>query len=255
MKTSTTYDFRGRGNGGGVALSKQIYAALIERIVSFELKPFEQISELTIAEEMGVSRTPIREALGRLSEQGLVDIFPQRGTVVSPLRLPDLEKSQFLREALETALLRRALETADRAVLVARLRAEIVVQSTFAELGDIDRFYAADEAFHGIIATAAGLASITGEIDRAKMHMNRFRHLMISGIESLGEVLKQHAAIVDAIEADDATACERAMQVHLRRILKFTDRAIAKFPEYFEGSGAIPRRGRSADRPIGSGGG
>ena len=228
---------------GGDALSKQVYRALADRIISLRLKPYEQLSELSISEELGVSRTPIREAFVRLAELGLVDIFPQRATIVTPLRMPDLERSQFLREALEVALIRRVLERKDRGGLVDKLRAEIMVQKTFAHLGELERFYASDEQFHGQIAIFAGMASIVPEIERAKIHMDRFRHLMISGIENIDQVLDQHVAIVDALEAGKARACEEAIQVHLRRILRYADVAREAFPEYFEGQDA-PGGGR-----------
>lgn len=214
-------------------LSRQIYTVLRDQIVSFQLEPFEQVSEIKIAQELGVSRTPVHEALARLSERGLIDVYPQRSTVVAPLRIDDLQKSQFLREALELALLRRAMDAPNRSTLVARLRAEIEVQTTFAKLGDMQRFYDSDEAFHGFIANHAGLPSIVAEIDRVKIHMDRFRRLVIKGLENLTEVLDQHRVIVDAIEAGDFIAAEQAMQTHLRRILNFAEHAMEQFPEFF----------------------
>lgn len=252
MKTNQILDFNSRGRNSSGALSKQIFKVLIERIVSFELKPFEQLSEVNVAEDMGVSRTPIREAFVRLSELGLVDIYPQRGTLVSPLRIPDLERSQFMREALEISLLRRAMASPARAALVDKLRAEIVVQTTFAKLGDMERFYISDEEFHGQIASFAGMSSIIGEIDRAKVHMNRARHLMITGIEDIMVVLKQHAAIVDSIENNDLVAAEAAMQTHLRRVLEFIGKAIEKFPDYFEADepSARNKKGTKPTSPV-----
>jgi DNA-binding GntR family transcriptional regulator len=216
------------------ALSLQIHDLLRERIVTFGLRPFEQISEQHIADELGVSRTPVREALVRLSELGLVDILPQRGTIIAPLRIADLEKSQFLREALEIALLKRAMGRPSLETLVERLKSELTVQRTFVELRDSQRLYASDEEFHGLIAVHAGLVSALDEIERVKIHMDRFRHLMLTGIEDLHTVLCQHAAIVDAIAACDIAAAERAMEVHLRRILVFVPRATDKFSDYFE---------------------
>jgi DNA-binding GntR family transcriptional regulator len=216
------------------ALSLQIHDLLRERIVTFGLRPYEQISEQHIATELGVSRTPVREALVRLSELGLIDIFPQRGTVIAPLRIADLEKSQFLREALEIALLRRAMVRPGLDALVQSLKSELAIQSTFVELRDPQRFYPSDEQFHALIAAQAGLVSAVGEIDRAKIHMDRFRHLMLAEIEDLRMILDQHKAIVEAIAANDSANAERAMQTHLRRILEFVGQAIEKYPAYFE---------------------
>lgn len=131
-------------SAGGASLSRQIFANLSGRIISFRLKPFEALSEVSIAADLGVSRTPAREALLRLVDLGLVEVFPQRGTIVTPLRLPDLERSQFLRESLEIGLLRRVFERGDPSSLAAGLRAEIAVQQACADLGDVERFYDAD---------------------------------------------------------------------------------------------------------------
>ena len=72
------------------------------------------------------------------------------------------------------------------------------------------------------------------KIDRAKIHMDRFRHLMLAEIEDLRMILDQHKAIVEAIAANDSANAERAMQTHLRRILEFVGQAIEKYPAYFE---------------------
>jgi DNA-binding GntR family transcriptional regulator len=218
------------------ALSRQIYDLLRDEISTFVRKPYEQVSEQAIASELGVSRTPVREALARLSELGFVDIFPQSGTIIAPLRLPDLEKSQFLREALELALLRRAMAGPGARDLARMLRLELAVQTTLVEVRDSIRFYAADEAFHAQIAAHAGLAPVLQEMARAKTHMDRFRHLMLSGIDSLPTILDQHVGIVEGIESGKIAKAESAMQTHLRRILDFVDRARAAHPEYFEDS-------------------
>jgi GntR family transcriptional regulator, rspAB operon transcriptional repressor len=224
------------------ALSRQIYDLLRDQISTFVLKPYEQVSEQAIASELGVSRTPVREALARLSELGFVDIFPQSGTIIAPLRLPDLEKSQFLREALELALLRRAMAGPSAQKLAQLLRLELAVQRTLVDVRDSVRFYAADEAFHTQIAAHAGLAPVMQEMARAKTHMDRFRHLMLSGIDSLPTILEQHVAIVEAIESGKVVKAETAMQTHLRRILDFVDRARAAHPDYFEdGDGETAR--------------
>ena len=229
---------------GDLALSRQVYATLREQISHFARKPYEPISEQALAQELGVSRTPVREALARLSELGFVDIVPQSGSRIAPLRMADLEKSQFLREALELALLNRALERGDRAVLLRRLRTELAIQKALVEAGDVARFYASDEQFHAAIGEQAGLSAVLPEMARAKTHMDRFRHLMLSGLESLPTILAQHQAIVSAIADDDLPGAIAAMQTHLRRILAFVGKARAAHPDFFEGAGETARARR-----------
>src|SRR5271163_4598356 len=137
----------------GIAATQRVFTTLLQRILTFDLKPFDEISEGSLAEQMGVSRTPVREALARLAKLQLVDIFPQRGTVIAPLRVSDLKRSQFLRESLELGLLRRALRSPERSRLAEALTAEIAVQRTLAGVGDEERFYSSDELFHRRIAS------------------------------------------------------------------------------------------------------
>ena len=221
----------------GVAATQQVYATLLDRILNFDLKPYDELSEGRLAEQLGVSRTPVREALARLAKLQLVDIFPQRGTVIAPLRQRDLMRSQFLRESLEIGLLRRAIRSPDRARLVETLTGELALQTTLAAMGDEQRFYAADELFHRYIAVSAGLPDIWDDISDAKLHMDRFRHLMLASVETLPVIVEQHKAIVDAIAAGDLNDAEKSMKIHLRRIFAFLDRAFAAHPEYFEETG------------------
>lgn len=216
-------------------LARQVYDNLHHRITALELEPYRRLSEEMIANELGVSRTPVREALARLADQRLVDVIPQRGTFVSPMRIEDLEASQFMREAIEMALLRRAVTTEDRDPLVKRLRAEIKLQDAFFEVGDIDRFYRSDEDFHAAIADHVRMASVFKEVERAKFHTDRFRRLMISGVENVRGIIDQHCDIVDAIEAGDVERAENFMLSHLRRVLAYVDKAKLQFPGYFEG--------------------
>jgi DNA-binding GntR family transcriptional regulator len=189
-----------------------------------------------MAEALGVSRTPVREALARLARVGLIDIYPQRGSVVAPLRLVDLEKSQFLREALEVGLMLRALESPDRQVLVQQLKDELAVQETFAAISDDRRFYKSDEALHQRIASHAGFPGIWTDIMNAKLHMDRFRYLTFPRIDNMSIVLGQHRAIVGAIEAGDKDAAEAAMRAHLRRVFSVVHVVQERFPEYFDPS-------------------
>jgi DNA-binding GntR family transcriptional regulator len=216
-------------------MTDRVYLAMRDQIVGLELEPFSMISEKRISEEMGVSRTPVREALARLAAHNLVDIYPQRGTFVSPFRRPDLERSQFLREALEVALVQRVIELPDRAELVKRLRAEVELQETFASILDEQRFFQSDEDFHRLISNYAGLPGLWEEIQRSKVHMDRCRHLALASVEKdIKAITTQHIAIVDAVEAGDAVAAPAAMSIHLRRIFNTVDKVMELNPQYFE---------------------
>jgi DNA-binding GntR family transcriptional regulator len=142
-----------------------------------------------------------------------------------------------MRESLECGLLRRALQSPTRGDLVDALLAEIALQRTLAGIGDEARFYASDEVFHRRIASAAGVPGIWNDISDAKLHMDRFRHLMLASVETLSVVVEQHERIVTAIDAGNRGRAEAALKTHLRRIFAFLRPAYQAHPDYFEKGG------------------
>lgn len=231
--------FTGRRLDGGSAsasVAARTFEILLDQVLTFRLKPYELISEKAMSDALGVSRTPVREALARLAGLGLIDIYPQRGSMVAPLRIADLEKSQFLRESLEVGLIKRAIEGPRREELVKKLKGELAIQETFASISDDRRFYKSDELFHQHIATHAGLPGIWADISAAKLHMDRFRFLSFPRLDSMSVVLGQHRTIVEALERGDPLEAEEAMRMHLRRIFEVLDIVQARHPQYFETS-------------------
>lgn len=221
-------------SGAGRSVALRTFDVLLDKILRFELKPYDQVSEAALSDSLGVSRTPVREALANLARMKLIDIFPQRGSMIAPLRLADIRKSQFLREALEVGLLNRALDSADLSELVRQLRDELLVQETFAAISDDRRFYKSDETFHQIIANHAGFPGIWHDISTAKLHMDRFRFLSFPNADNMSIVLGQHRDIVDALAAGNRTDAEHAMWRHLRRIFDVVEVVRARYPDYFD---------------------
>jgi DNA-binding GntR family transcriptional regulator len=218
------------------SVAQRTFDILLDEIMSFRLKPFELISEKGMSEALGVSRTPVREALARLASLGLIDIYAQRGSVVAPLRLANLRKSQFLREALEVGLIARAIESPQRDELVQKLRDELALQDTLLSISDDQRFFTSDELFHQQIAAYAGFPGIWADISAAKLHMDRFRYLSFPRMDSMAIVIDQHRTIVAAIESGDVHAAEEAMRFHLRRIFSVLGLVQERYAEYFSAS-------------------
>ena len=133
----------------------QAYAALREAIVRAELAPGRQLSENELASRLGVSRTPIREALVRLRDERLVEIVPQLGTFVTRISTPAVADAQFIREALECACIRRAAELATEDD-IATLEDNIRAQERARDADDFDAFYVLDDAFHQALCDLSG---------------------------------------------------------------------------------------------------
>ena len=228
---------------GSASATQRTFDILLDQIMTFRLKPYELISEKAMSEALGVSRTPVREALARLAGLGLIDIYPQRGSVVAPLRLANLQKSQFLREALEVALVGRAVESPSRDTLLQNLRNELAIQNTLSAISDDRRFFKSDELFHQHIAAHGGFAGIWADISAAKLHMDRFRFLTFPRMDSMAVVIGQHQAIADAIAAGNRREAEEAMRSHLRRIFSVIDKVQERYAAYFSTT-ANPEPGR-----------
>jgi DNA-binding GntR family transcriptional regulator len=172
---------RSAAEGSGlraIPASARIQAALREAILGMRLLPGAALSEKDIAESYGVSRTPVREALLRLAEERLLDIYPQVGTFVSRIRLDGLSDAMVIRTALERVTVRAAAERTDAAT-GAELRANLARQRATDRAGDLDAFHAADEDFHQIIARAAGHPHLWRVVKQEKVQVDRCRLLTL----------------------------------------------------------------------------
>src|SRR3954449_9198984 len=134
------------------APSGSIYSQLRHEIVMLHLRPGARLSENELAARFGTSRAPVREALIRLVEDGLIEVRPQRGSFVTPISLRAMERARFVREALEAAIVRRAAEQGISDPPRAPLEHTIAAQLEAAD--DPDRFTQADDLFHRGLAEA-----------------------------------------------------------------------------------------------------
>lgn len=220
----------------GQSMSDQVFEVILGMILKLELKPRTQLSEAQLANDLGVSRTPVREAFQKLEALGFLDIVPQRGSSVAPIRASAFRRSQFMREAFELALVRRATELEDNSALCKAIEREIKLQGVLSEIGDEAAFFNSDEAFHAAIATHCGLEDVWPEVLRAKLYMDRFRYAVYSQRETKS-ILAQHMEIAEAIYARDTEAAVQAMTRHLRRANHMLDEAVEAEPEIFEMDG------------------
>lgn len=217
----------------GVPARAQVYAALRDAIVRAELAPGRRLSENELAAWLGVSRTPIREALVRLRDERLVSIVPQLGTYVSRISPQAVADAGFIREALECAAIREAAMAAtedDIETLEVNMRG----QERAEERGDFDAFYVLDEDFHRVLCDLSGHATVWAVSQRAKGHLNRIRHLSLPIPSYLGEMISEHRAVVEAVADHDPDEAEGRLRHHLRMVLREVPQIRAEHPDYFE---------------------
>ncbi|WP_369985046.1 GntR family transcriptional regulator [Sinorhizobium fredii] len=224
------------GSGGirllRVTTAAAIYQQLHAAIVSLELKPGLPLQEKRIAEEFGVSRTPVREALLRLAEAGLVEIFPQSGTFVSRIPLSAIPEAVIIRKSLERTTVECAARVAT-AEDIARLDRIIARQRAHAVTSEASLFYEQDEAFHEAIAAIAGYPGIWSLVKTVKLQIDRARRLTLPVPGRMATVTEEHAAIRDAIAAHDKDRASAAMMLHLGAVIPDVEALRQHHPDYF----------------------
>jgi DNA-binding GntR family transcriptional regulator len=211
----------------------RLYARLYSDILTGRLRPGAALSETRIAEQHGISRTPVREVFQTLAKEGLLRIVPQIGTFVAPINLGSVNASQFIREALECRAVRDAADRAGRAQ-VAALKEQIAAQAKVIRSGDHVAFFALDETMHRLILEVSGHAGVWDLIASVKAQLDRVRYLSLEEQAWLAMIFRQHREIVAAIAAHDPTGAESAMQRHLRTVFAAIERIASAHAEFFE---------------------
>ncbi len=223
-KTAWTIDPR-------IPIGPQLYRILRERIIRADITPGTLISEAEIARTYALSRQPVREAFIKLTEQGLVEVRPQRGTLVRKISTAAVMDARFVREAIEADIVKMVATKADPAV-VTELKKQIALQQKTEEK-DGSGFMELDERFHRTLAEAAGKTYAWGVIEDIKAQMDRVRYLSFIRFP-MPKLIAQHETVVNAIAAGKPEMADRAMRDHLREILSALPDIAAAQPEFFD---------------------
>jgi DNA-binding GntR family transcriptional regulator len=209
----------------------QVFERLRGMIISLELPPGSPLSRAALAGQFGVSSTPIRDALMRLEEEGLVDVFPQYATVVSRVDIRLAQQAHFLRQAVELEIV-RALAVSHDAAFVAGLEGAIAQQQQFAKAGEFEKFMAADNEFHAKLYAAADKQDIWVLMKSRSGHIDRLRRLHLPSPGKAQDIVRHHKLIAKAIGAGDPNEAQRHLRTHLSGTLSELARIRARYPEY-----------------------
>jgi DNA-binding GntR family transcriptional regulator len=182
------------------------------------VQPGDKISENEIAQAHGISRTPVREAMQRLADEGLVEIFPQSGTFVARIPYEELPEAMVIRKALENTTATIVATRATRSQLLT-LASIVEQQREAAAADDADAFHRADELFHAKLAEIAGYPGIWRLVLQVKVQVDRFRRLTLIMPHRMAAVIEEHEQILEAIQRSDAAGAAEAMARHLDSVL------------------------------------
>ncbi len=215
--------------GASPAGAAAIYETIRKDIVRMRLRPGERLSENELGLRFRTSRTPVREAIVRLVDDGLIEVWPQRGTFVSRISLKAVRRARFVRSALELAIIR---EAAERGLPAAALRGieEAIADQENAE-NDPDRFTDADDLFHRAFADAIGYGDIWSVVENQKAEFDRIRFLSLPNVTPIGLLIGQHRAILDAVRNRAPDAAEKTLRAHLSIVMETAAALLRTHPD------------------------
>lgn len=217
-------------SGPGRRASDDVHAELVDAIRTVRLAPGADISETELTAALGVSRTPIREAITRLAQSGLLTVEPRVGTRVAVVRLDEVLDAQFTREHLEVAAVACACADPDRDITA--LQPALAAQRKAIDAQDASAFFAADEAFHEAVFGLIGREGAWRSFRTIKVHLDRVRRLGIPDIDTLRDFYADHEALVAALEAGDADAARAVASAHARLVLDLIPELSRRHPDW-----------------------
>ncbi len=213
-------------------LGHRVYSVLRNGILDLTFPPGMVLRKAALCEQLGVSRSPVAEALGKLSSEGLVDIIPQSATRVSQLSLGELREESFLREAVEVAAVAKvAIERTDDQLT--RLSRNMRLQALLAEDHDYQGFFEADVDFHALIMEFTGYPKVAAAAGQLSLQLRRARMLLLPKEGRSDETLQEHQAILDAIRHQDPETARKAMSAHLGQLITRLAPLEQQHPTYF----------------------
>ncbi|MFT4005993.1 MAG: GntR family transcriptional regulator [Lacrimispora sp.] len=205
---------------------------LKDNIIHLDLAPGSMLSENELSSEMHLSRTPVREALIELSKVGIVEIYPQKGSVVSFIDYKLVEEARFMRSVLECAVVDLACKAAEEEA-VGELKENVKLQEFYLENRSPQKLLELDNEFHRLLFHITGKDQIYQLMDSFTIHFDRIRSMSLAAVKDL-KTVSDHQAIVEAIAAKDGDGAKREMEKHLSRY-KIDEEALRnEYPGYFK---------------------
>lgn len=209
-----------------------VVRVLKTNIIKLELKPGQSISENEIAATLNVSRTPVREAFIKLSNQDLLDIYPQKGSFVSRIDLNMVEEAKFLRMTLGKVIAKLVCECLTPSINL-ELEENLNLQQFYLKAHDYSKLFDLDNQFHFLLFKACRKERTYELMESINGHINRLRMLRLAADLEVEEVFTQHQQILTAIQAKEPDKAESAMENHLNCIRIEHEVLQRQYPEYF----------------------
>lgn len=195
-------------------LREVVCETLRNAIIQGVLKPGERLMEIQVSEELGVSRTPVREAIRKLELEGFVVMIPRRGTYVSDLSIKDINEVFEVRTALDVLAAGMAAERITDAELE-QMERLLVELGEYIEEDNIEKIVEADSQFHDLLYSASRNSRLVGIINNLREQLTRFRSLSMSYPGRLKEMLGEHTRLVESLGMRNVALAKRLAGEHM----------------------------------------
>lgn len=223
-----------------MALQKQQYESTREyaircleyNIVNFMLKPGQLVSEQRISKLLSISRTPVREAFFDLSKIGILEIFPQKGTMVSLIDAQLVEESRFMRWAIERAIISIVCEKQSIAD-VQKMKENLTFEHIAVEKKDVMRQLELDNSLHNLFFTIADKTLCGSIIQKLHVHFDRARMLNLLNMDAR-RTLHEHEMLVEMIEVKNTAKAVNLIDTHLTHVIEDMKVLQTQYPQYFK---------------------
>ena len=216
----------------GNTVQGAVYEVLKNGIMTLRPAPGTPMSTQEMALKLNVSRTPVRESFLRLQEEGLVDVYPQRETVVSRISLERVEQERFIRESMEIAVVDPFL---NRCVPedFGKLRDMIDQQQACRLQKQYAEFVTLDDEMHRMLFERAGQMLAWETVMNVTSHYRRIRVLTVRTEETMRGTLEQHKVILQLLEEKNAAGARAELLSHMRKIVTEKTALLREYPDYF----------------------
>ena len=228
LKIRTLDNFQG-------SLTDRTFLAIREAIMELNFLPGEIIRKHDICNALGVSRSPVSEALAKLRNEGLVEVVPQSGTFVSRFSLQDIKEGAFLREAIELACIEILASNISEQQLI-DLNRNLKLQKVLAETDDYQGFYQLDAEMHNMIMDFTGYKNLAKVTKTGWVQVDRARQLLLPVDGRLKKAFQEHRAVIKALEQNDVALAREKMRTHLNQLILLLTPLEKKHPHLFENS-------------------
>lgn len=225
-------------SGMSGSLSQRVYTGLRNAILDLRLPPGSVLRKAALCQQLGVSRSPVAEAITLLSAEGLVDVIPQSATRVARFSLSEIREESFLREAIEVAAVSRVASARSEDQL-AQLSRNVHLQRLLVADRDFHGFFDVDEEFHALLLAFTGYRKVAEVAAQIALQVRRARILLLPEDGRPEATVAEHEAILEAIRDRDPIAAADAIRAHLAQLISRIEPLETTHPSYFRAARAV----------------